>query len=248
MNTIACPNCGQQVQEDATFCEHCGAPMAAPSRAADAPGGERRCPRCGASVLATDAYCSHCGAALAVAPAPTAPPVPDDVQGQIVTSGATFSAATCPNCGAAVQPGDRYCDNCGNELAPASGFPREPQIPAEAPTETDTAPANLRLLVQPVGIALQLPTDKDVYVLGREDPASGSYPEVDLVPYGGEEGGVSRRHAQITRVGGQYFIEDLNSVNYTFVNRQKIAAGGPHPLRDGDEIRLGRVLLRFKTN
>jgi pSer/pThr/pTyr-binding forkhead associated (FHA) protein len=131
-------------------------------------------------------------------------------------------------------------------LEPASGFPVSPQVPAQEPTEP--ASPKPRLLVQPAGIELNLPVDKDVYVIGREDPASGSYPEVDLVPYGGEEGGVSRRHAQITRSGQDYFIEDLNSVNYTFVNRQKIPASEPYPLRDGDEIRLGRVLLRFKTN
>ena len=55
------------------------------------------------------------------------------------------------------------------------------------------------------------------------------------------------RHAQITRRDDRYFIEDLNSVNYTFVNKHKIAVGNPFPLQDGDEIRLGRVLLRFKV-
>lgn len=85
-----------------------------------------------------------------------------------------------------------------------------------------------------------LAPNQDSYVIGREDPASSSYPDIDLVPFGGEEGGVSRRHAQITRRDDQYFIEDLNSVNYTFVNKRKIAVGVAQPLRDGDEIRLGR--------
>jgi hypothetical protein len=246
MNTIACPNCGAQVSEDATFCDHCGSPLVGQQLVADPTSEERRCPRCGASVRATDAFCSNCGVSLAAHPPQVATPTADEVEGRIVTSGATFSPATCPNCGSAVQPGDRFCDNCGHELAPSSGFPQTPQIPAESPAEAGAPSANLYLLVQPAGIALPLPPDKDIYVIGREDPASGSYPEIDLVPYGGEDGGVSRRHAQITRTGGQYFIEDLNSVNYTFVNRQKIAAGSPHPLRDGDEIRLGRVLLRFK--
>jgi hypothetical protein len=182
-------------------------------------------------------------------PAQVASPTEDEVEGRIVTSGASFSPTTCPNCNSVVQPGDRFCDHCGYELAPAVGFPQTPQIPAEPPAETEAVPpANPRLLVQPAGISLPLSPDKDTHVIGREDPASGSHPEVDLVPYNGEEGGVSRRHAMITRRGRQYFIEDLNSVNYTFVNRQKIAAGVAHPLHDGDEIRLGRVLLRFKLD
>lgn len=107
---------------------------------------------------------------------------------------------------------------------------------------------NPRLVVQTSGATLNLPPGKNEYLIGREDPVSGSYPDVDLVPYGGEEGGVSRRHAQILRRGTTFLIEDLNSVNYTFVNRQKVAPGSPHPLKEGDEIRLGRVVLQFKLN
>ena len=59
---------------------------------------------------------------------------------------------------------------------------------------------------------------------------------------------VSRKHACIYFDNGQFFIEDLNSVNYTFVNRQKIPVGAPYPIHDGDDIRLGRVLLRFRTS
>lgn len=239
MSTIICPNCGAQVKDEATFCDNCGSPMR-PAASAMAAGREQRhCPQCGNSVLAADAFCSHCGASLKDASAGDASPP------QIALA-ATFSPLSCPNCQALVQPGDRFCDNCGHELQPESGYPVSPQTPAQPPAEPATPTP--RLLVQPAGIELVLPADKDVYVIGREDPASGSYPEVDLVPFGGEEGGVSRRHAQITRVGEVYYVEDLNSVNYTFVNRQKIAVGDPHPLRDGDEIRLGRVLLQFKTD
>lgn len=244
MSKITCPNCGAQVEDEATFCDNCGASLAAPVTSAASTDMSVNCPQCGNSVLATDSYCSNCGATLSGAPAGEPASAKDELQQQIALSVA-FSPATCPNCRSIVQAGDRFCDNCGNELEPASGYPESPQIPAEAPARP--APPNPRLLVQPGGTELPLPADKDIYVIGREDPASGSYPEVDLVPYGGEEGGVSRRHAQITRNGPKYFIEDLNSVNYTFVNRQKIAVGVAHPLQDGDEVRLGRVLLRFKS-
>jgi DNA-directed RNA polymerase subunit M/transcription elongation factor TFIIS len=239
MSTIICPNCSAQVEDEATFCDNCGSPMMPSASSAGSGGAQRRCPQCGNSVLATDAFCSNCGVSLKDVPAEVVQ------EAQIVLS-VPFSPLSCPNCQATVQPGDRFCDNCGHELEPASGFPVNPQAPAQESAEP--ASPRPRLLVQPAGIELNLPADKDAYVIGREDPASGSYPEVDLVPHGGEEGGVSRRHAQITRSGQDYFIEDLNSVNYTFVNRQKIPAGEPHPLRDGDEIRLGRVLLRFKTS
>ena len=45
--------------------------------------------------------------------------------------------------------------------------------------------------------------------------------------------------------GGQAFIEDLDSVNHTYVNRQRLQPNVPQPLNPGDEIRLGKVVLRY---
>lgn len=185
------------------------------------------CPNCQAEVPAAAAFCDQCGSPLSGEGAP------------VITL-----REACPNCGAAVGSGDLFCDQCGAALPSASGFPQPPQRPADSPAEPPL-PSGPRLLIQPNGTLLALTPGQETYVIGREDPASGSYPDIDLVPFGGEEGGVSRRHAQITRRDGQFFIEDLNSVNYTFVNKRKIAVGAAHALRDGDEIRLGRVLMRF---
>jgi pSer/pThr/pTyr-binding forkhead associated (FHA) protein len=84
-------------------------------------------------------------------------------------------------------------------------------------------------------------------LIGRQDPVSGIFPDVDLTPHEGEEGGVSRKHARLTVEGDRLFIEDLDSTNFTFVNKQKLAPGTRHPLNDGDEIRCGRVALILKT-
>ena len=89
---------------------------------------------------------------------------------------------------------------------------------------------------------------KSEMLIGREDPVSNIYPDVDLTPHGGEEGGVSRLHAKIYIAGRQYMVEDQNSTNFTFVNKQKLAPKTPTPIKDGDEIRLGRVALLFKTS
>jgi len=73
--------------------------------------------------------------------------------------------------------------------------------------------------------------------------ASGA--QIDLTPHGGEVGGVSRRHARLMLRNGQWLIEDLNSTNFTFVNNQRLAPGAPLALKDGDQIRMGRVVLAF---
>ncbi len=102
-------------------------------------------------------------------------------------------------------------------------------------------------MVQGTNASLPLPPGKTEIVIGREDPVSNVFPEIDLTAHGGDEGGVSRRHARIVIQGAQVFIEDLNSTNYTYVNQQRLVPGQPHPLNDGDEIRLGRVKLNFYT-
>jgi FHA domain len=61
---------------------------------------------------------------------------------------------------------------------------------------------------------------------------------------------VSRRHAVLERSGGRVVLTDPGSTNGTWVNRQQLRAGDPRDrveLRDGDELRLGSVTLRFST-
>jgi pSer/pThr/pTyr-binding forkhead associated (FHA) protein len=111
-------------------------------------------------------------------------------------------------------------------------------------TEPDLAP---RLSLPNQGIEIPLPDGSEV-IVGREDPYSGIFPDVDLSPYGADEAGVSRRHFRIRRQGDQFTIEDLNSTNMTFLNRQQLTPGTPVPLSDGDEIRAGRLKLTFQVS
>lgn len=55
--------------------------------------------------------------------------------------------------------------------------------------------------------------------------------------------GISRRHARILQVGGEVFLEDLQSANGTQVNGDRVTQ---QPLKDGDKIRLGSTtILKF---
>jgi pSer/pThr/pTyr-binding forkhead associated (FHA) protein len=120
--------------------------------------------------------------------------------------------------------------------------------PAPSPSPVATAaPLTARLIVEADNQEFDL-SGKDNILIGREDAVSNIFPEIDLTPHGGEEGGVSRQHARIFVENGQYMIEDENSTNFTFLNRQKLAPKTPTPLHDNDEIKLGRVLLRFKES
>ena len=53
---------------------------------------------------------------------------------------------------------------------------------------------------------------------------------------------VSRRHATLVNADGQWRIEDLGSLNGTFVNRRRVETA---ELEDGDEIQIGKYRLTF---
>ena len=58
-----------------------------------------------------------------------------------------------------------------------------------------------------------------------------------------DEDTVSARHAVLRYDGGRWWVEDLGSTNGTFVNLQPVVE--PRPVRSGDEVRFGRVAMRF---
>jgi len=138
--------------------------------------------------------------------------------------------------------------------APAAAPAPEPVLspapePAAAVAAAAVAPSaalTARLIVEADNQEFDL-SGKDNVMVGREDAVSNIFPDVDLTPHGGEEGGVSRLHARIFVENGQYMLEDEDSTNFTFLNRQRLTGKTPTPLNDNDEIKLGRVLLRFKT-
>lgn len=82
-------------------------------------------------------------------------------------------------------------------------------------------------------------------VIGRKNPDTGEAPEVDLSSYEAMDKGVSRRHAAIIRKDGSLHIVDMGSANGTFLNGQRLVANQPRVLRDGDDVRLGHLVLRI---
>jgi DNA-binding winged helix-turn-helix (wHTH) protein len=72
-------------------------------------------------------------------------------------------------------------------------------------------------------------------ILGRESDGSGIHIESPTV---------SRRHARISVSATSASLEDLDSKNGTYLRGQSVTAAVA--LNDGDEIRLGAVVLRFR--
>jgi CRP-like cAMP-binding protein len=87
-------------------------------------------------------------------------------------------------------------------------------------------------------------SDADETLIGRSDPVTGIMPDIDLTPVDTNRS-VSRRHAKIVRQGDGYAVlEEVGTVNGTFVNDQRIPTGVPVPIVNGDQLKIGLISMR----
>ena len=72
-------------------------------------------------------------------------------------------------------------------------------------------------------------------------------PEVDLTQ-DDPEAKISRKHARIFVQGGGYMLEDVGSLNGTYINRgPRLMPGSPQSIKDGDEVVMGKTFFKFVT-
>lgn len=142
----------------------------------------------------------------------------------------------CTECQMENIGGALFCEECGAKLEAMNEL-----------QETAMESRGERLvLASPDGSTLEIPV-KDEVVIGREDPISEVFPDLDLTSFGGMENGVSRKHAVIHLSGANYTLEDMGSTNGTFVNRKKVQPNVPHAIKPGDELRFGKLAFSFKA-
>ena len=87
-----------------------------------------------------------------------------------------------------------------------------------------------------------------INIIGRWDAETNSYPEIDLESED-EDTKISRRHAQVERIGNKVFVEDLGSLNGTFVNRgERLEKSIKIEIKSGDEVIVGKICLRLNVS
>jgi len=149
----------------------------------------------------------------------------------------------CGFCGQKIVATDLFCAFCGAKQPIAQqGVHSEIYTPA---------PMTAKLFV--LGTHdLDSPTfqlEKSENLIGRRDPMSNIFPEVDLSKYDPQTK-ISRRHAKIWRDGPNYVLEDLASSNGTVIlpaasDSKRLLPHQPYTLSNGDKIKLGDTTLHF---
>jgi predicted component of type VI protein secretion system len=229
-----------------------------------------KCSECGYENMDGLDYCDGCGvklegAAHSHAPAPASAPAqtgsataaaePTSVNemAAVESSAAAEAGTSAPSTehsGASSEPA------ASNESAavvaeptPAQATTGEMKTTAAAPVtgaEAAATPFKAKLSIIRGGRRGQeFELESGNNLVGRWDPDTGAFPEVDL-DADDPEAKVSRKHALIRIDAGKITIEDIGSLNGTYVNRQpRLQPGTPLDLKDGDEIIIGKTFLKL---
>jgi hypothetical protein len=161
-----------------------------------------------------------------------------------------MSEQVCENCSKPNPDDATYCYACGHILPVGlkaihthdlrNSKSLQPQI--RWGTAYFGQQSILRVFVRHTGAVMEARFDHDC-VLGRT--AGGVEADIDLTPHDAVEMGVSRQHAKLTRQSATVMVQDLGSINGTFLNGERLIPHQSRVLRNEDELALGQMVLRI---
>lgn len=88
----------------------------------------------------------------------------------------------------------------------------------------------LRIIAMNAPTRVEIAVTKDEFVIGKKAELCDGVIDFNKM--------ISRSHCRLNRRGNQYTITDLQSSNGTFVNKVRLQPNQPHPINNGDVIRL----------
>lgn len=224
---LKCPFCQFDNEEGALFCDQCKSDLAS----AEAPG-ERTLPPDDATIpdeapMAAVVEEAHHVPVAALAEAPTdlhsQPTIPPDVPAPME-----------------VEPGQ----GTSHEIEGMGNVPVTVELEAGEP-EPFAADAQPKLIVlRGQRVNVEYPIFAGDNFIGRADDKAVDIDLEDQEPP--DRVWSSRQHAVIRFSDGRMVLEDLNSTNGTFVNRNRLHPGNKKSLRINDVIQIGTVQMKVK--
>ena len=154
-------------------------------------------------------------------------------------------ARHCPECGFTNAEGANYCQRCGAFIgAPEDAAPESSTATYRIDETGELVPVDLEdVVAQGGGAALVVRAGGgrvgESFPLERDRMTIGRRPDSDVFL---DDVTVSRDHALVVRRGEEFHLDDLGSLNGTYVNRRRIES---QHLVDGDELQVGKYKLTF---
>ena len=150
----------------------------------------------------------------------------------------------CINCGTRNPEGSNFCGSCGAPIRPDSGEDTTVTFSLESEGEGDeefSVPIDELEEGKAIVVVRRGPNAGTKFFLDKDVVSCGRNPASDIFL---DDVTVSRRHAEIRRKDGAFQLEDVGSLNGTFVNRRRVESS---PLASGDEIQIGKFKMVFFT-
>lgn len=152
-------------------------------------------------------------------------------------------AVHCPECGFVAGTAANFCPKCGAYLADV-GVPNEPTTATyQLQDSGEIAALDVAAVQDRGGAALVVRAgggrEGESVPLQRDRVTIGRRPESDMFL---DDVTVSRDHALVVARADGWHIDDLGSLNGTYVNRGRIDSALLH---DGDEVQVGKFKLTF---
>ncbi|MBF6567553.1 MAG: FHA domain-containing protein [Candidatus Binataceae bacterium] len=203
-----------------------------------------KCSECGYENIDGLDYCDGCGAKLAgaaSAPASNAgaavAPAPAAEEGSAPAAEVSATGEAAPAATEGASP-----ESPTGEISPS---PEVEPAPAPSPAAGGALFKAKLQIVRGGRKGQEFSLEEANNLIGRWDPETGSFPEVDL-EQDDQEAKVSRKHALLRIDNGKITVEDIGSLNGTYVNRQpRLQPGNPVELKSGDEIIIGKTFLKL---
>src|SRR5215472_169601 len=203
-----------------------------------------KCSECGYENMDGLDYCDGCGAKLAAADAAASALAPG--------TGAPEGSAEAPEAEKPAETPPPAAESKPSEV-PTGEIKPAPAALAEAPAPAAAAvvaafKARLKIVRGSPRKDQEFPLEDGNNLVGRWDPETGAFPEVDL-DTDDPEAKISRKHALIRIAEGKITVEDIGSLNGTYVNRgARLQPGTPVELKTGDEIIIGKTFLKLTVD
>lgn len=146
----------------------------------------------------------------------------------------------CPSCGSVSSAEARFCSVCGAALVDNTGDTTSifPALDGRGPAASEVEEEQLKAALAK-GNAMLIVTrgagDVNRFLIDGDVTTVGRHPQSDIFL---DDITVSRNHAKFVRTPEGFFLEDLGSLNGTYVNHTVL--DGRVMLRDEDEIQIGK--------
>ena len=149
----------------------------------------------------------------------------------------------CPECGFVNAEGANYCSKCGAFLAEAREGKQGDTTEVYQVGETGELTAVDLEEVTGEGATLVIRSGGgragEAFNIGGDRMTIGRSPDAEVFL---DDVTVSRNHALLVRRRDGLYIDDLGSLNGTYVNRRRIES---HLLANGDELQVGKYKLTY---